>query len=164
MDWTRHRRPRFPPVRTASHGDDLVGRLLAYDGRIDEGLELLRGMYDRASVENRSILPAILGWMAEAQLMAGRFLAALDLTREAVDRAEEIGRQGRSPVGGRLPCRRAGQAGPGGRGRVGGAGRSWRPVTRSAWTGHPPCWPSASLPSHGVTGGSGRTPEDPRRR
>jgi DNA-binding NarL/FixJ family response regulator len=90
-------RPRFPPVRTSSHGDDLVGRLLAYDGRIDEGLDLLRGMYDRAGVENRSILPAILGWMAEAQLMAGRFVAARELTREAVDRAEETGGKGGLP-------------------------------------------------------------------
>lgn len=91
------RRPRFPPVRTASHGDDLAGRLLAYDGRIDEGLDLLRGMYDRASVENRSILPAILGWMAEAQLIAGRFVVAGQLTREAVDRAEETGGTGGLP-------------------------------------------------------------------
>ncbi len=83
--------PRFPPVRTASHGDDLVGRLLTYDGRVDEGLALLRGMYDRASVENRSILPAILGWMAEGQLMAGRFVEAFALTQEALDRTEEIG-------------------------------------------------------------------------
>jgi len=90
-------RPRFPPVRTAAHGDDLVGRLLAYDGRIDEGLGLLRAMYDRASVENRSILPAILGWMAEAQLLAGRFVAARDLTREALDRAEETGGKGGLP-------------------------------------------------------------------
>ena len=88
-------RRRFPPVRTASRGDDLVGRLLAYDGRIDEGLDLLRGMYDRASVENRSILPAVLGWMAEAELMAGRFAAARELTREAVERAEEtVGKGG----------------------------------------------------------------------
>ncbi|MGA8246593.1 MAG: LuxR C-terminal-related transcriptional regulator, partial [Nocardioides sp.] len=88
-------RPRFPPVRTASRGDDLVGRLLTYDGRIDEGLDLLRGMYDRASIENRSILPAVLGWMAEAELMAGRFVAARDLTREAVERAEEtVGKGG----------------------------------------------------------------------
>jgi DNA-binding CsgD family transcriptional regulator len=90
----RGARPRFPPVRTASHGDDLAGRLLAYDGRIDEGLGLLRGMYDRASVESRSILPAILGWMAEAQLMAGQFVAAGELTREAVERAEETGGTG----------------------------------------------------------------------
>jgi DNA-binding NarL/FixJ family response regulator len=89
--------PRFPPVRTASRGDDLVGRLLAYDGRIDEGLALLRGLYDRASVENRSILPAVLGWMAEAQLMAGRFVAASELTREALDRAEETGGKGGLP-------------------------------------------------------------------
>ena len=88
-------RRRFPPVRTASRGDDLVGRLLTYDGRIDEGLDLLRGMYDRASVENRSILPAVLGWMAEAELVAGRFVAARELTQEAVDRAEEtVGRGG----------------------------------------------------------------------
>ena len=83
--------PRFPPVRTASHGDDLVGRLLTYDGRIDEGLTTLRGMYDRASVENRSILPAILGWMAEGEVMAGRFMEARDLTQEALDRTAEIG-------------------------------------------------------------------------
>jgi DNA-binding CsgD family transcriptional regulator len=88
-------RRRFPPVRTASRGDDLVGRLLTYDGRIEEGLDLLRGMYDRAAVENRSILPAVLGWMAEGELMAGRFLAARDLTREAVERAEEtVGKGG----------------------------------------------------------------------
>src|SRR6185503_8055141 len=37
-------RPRFPPVRTALRGDDLVGRLLAYAGRVDEGLEVLRAM------------------------------------------------------------------------------------------------------------------------
>ena len=54
-------------------------------------------MYDRASVENRSILPAILGWMAEAQLMAGRFEVARDLTREALDRAEETGGAGGLP-------------------------------------------------------------------
>jgi DNA-binding CsgD family transcriptional regulator len=90
-------RQRFPPVRTASHGDDLAGRLLAYDGRVDEGLELLRGMYDRAGVESRSILPAILGWMAEAQLMAGRFTAARELTLEAVERAEETGGAGGPP-------------------------------------------------------------------
>ena len=83
--------PRFPPVRTASHGDDLVGRLLMYDGRVDDGLATLRGMYERASVENRSILPAILGWMAEGQVMAGRFMEARDLTAEALDRTAEIG-------------------------------------------------------------------------
>jgi DNA-binding CsgD family transcriptional regulator len=82
---------RFPPVRTAVRGEDLIGRLLAYDGRIDEGQRVLRGMYDRAIVENRSILPAILGWMAEAEIMAGRFLAAAELTREAIERAEQIG-------------------------------------------------------------------------
>jgi DNA-binding NarL/FixJ family response regulator len=90
-------RPRFPPLRSASHGEDLVGRLLAYDGRIDEGLELLRGLYARASVAGRSTLPAILGWMAETQLLAGRFVAASELTQEAVDRAVEIGGKGGLP-------------------------------------------------------------------
>jgi DNA-binding CsgD family transcriptional regulator len=84
-------RTRFPPVRTASRGDDLVGRLLAYDGRIDEGLATLRAMYDRACVGARSILPAVLGWMAEAQLLAGRFAEAAELTREAIERAQESG-------------------------------------------------------------------------
>jgi DNA-binding CsgD family transcriptional regulator len=83
--------PRFPPVRTAAHGDDLVGRLLTYDGRIDEGLDVLRGMYERALVENRSVLPAVLGWMAEGQQMAGRFTDALASTQEALDRTDEIG-------------------------------------------------------------------------
>ncbi len=90
-------RQRFPPVRTASRGQDLIGRLLAYSGRIDEGLEILRGMYERASVESRSILPAILGWMAEAEIMAGRFGAAVELTREAIERAEETGGVGGTP-------------------------------------------------------------------
>jgi DNA-binding NarL/FixJ family response regulator len=83
--------PRFPPLRTATRGDDLVGRLLAYDGRFDEGLGKLRGLYERASVEGRSILPAVLGWMAEAEIMAGRFPAAHALTLEAIDRAAETG-------------------------------------------------------------------------
>jgi DNA-binding CsgD family transcriptional regulator len=48
-------------------------------------------MYARADVQNRSVLPAILGWMAEAELSAGHFEAARDLTSEALDRAEEIG-------------------------------------------------------------------------
>jgi DNA-binding CsgD family transcriptional regulator len=88
---------RFPPVRTATGGDDLVGRLLAYDGRVDEGMQLLHGMYERAAVESRSILPAILGWMADAQLMASRFAEACDLTREAVERTEETGGTGGLP-------------------------------------------------------------------
>ncbi len=91
-----HRR-RFPPIRAASRGDDLIGRLLAYDGRIDEGLAVLQGVYDRAAVEGRSILPATLGWMAEAQLMAGRFAIAAELTREAIERAEETGHKGGYP-------------------------------------------------------------------
>jgi DNA-binding CsgD family transcriptional regulator len=90
-------RRRFPPVRTASGGDDLIGRLLTYDGRIEEGLDTLRGMYERASVESRSILPAVLGWMAEAQLSAGRFAAAAELTREAIERAEETGGKDGTP-------------------------------------------------------------------
>ena len=89
--------PHFPPVRTATRGDDLVGRLLAYAGRIDEGLEILRGLYDRAAVAGRSILPAVLGWMAEAQIMAGRFAAAAELTREAIEHSEETGRKGGNP-------------------------------------------------------------------
>lgn len=84
-------RPRFPPVRTAFHGDDLAGRLLAYDGRVDEGLDLLRGMYERAAVQNRAVLPVVLGWMAEAEIIAGRFAAAGDHTADAFDRAKEIG-------------------------------------------------------------------------
>jgi DNA-binding CsgD family transcriptional regulator/KaiC/GvpD/RAD55 family RecA-like ATPase len=90
-------RPRFPPVRTALRGEDLIGRLLAYDGRIDEGLEILRGMYERAAVESRAILPAILGWMAEAQIIAGRFAAAAELTREAIERSVETGSTGGTP-------------------------------------------------------------------
>jgi DNA-binding CsgD family transcriptional regulator len=90
-------RVRFPPVRAASRGDDLIGRLLTYAGRIDEGLATLRGMYQRAAVEGRSALPAILGWMAEGQIMAGRFAAAAELTQEAIERAEEIGGQSGTP-------------------------------------------------------------------
>jgi DNA-binding NarL/FixJ family response regulator len=88
---------RFPPVRTAPRGDDLIGRLLTYSGRIDDGLAVLRGLYERAAVESRSILPAILGWMAEAQIMAGRFGAALELTGEAIARSEETGGTGGTP-------------------------------------------------------------------
>jgi DNA-binding CsgD family transcriptional regulator len=54
-------------------------------------------MYERAAVESRSILPAILGWMADAQLMASRFAEACDLTREAVERTEETGGTGGLP-------------------------------------------------------------------
>ncbi len=88
---------RFPPVRTAVRGEDLIGRLLTYDGRIDEGLELLRGLYERALVVNRASAPGVLGWMAEAQLMAGRFEDAADLTREAIELAEQIGDAGGHP-------------------------------------------------------------------
>ncbi|HEY7174138.1 MAG TPA: AAA family ATPase [Micromonosporaceae bacterium] len=90
-------RPRFPPVRSAARGDDLIGRLLAYDGRIDEGLRTLRGMYERIAIGSRSTLPSLLGWMAEAQVIAGRFAAAAELTREAFERAEEMGAKGGLP-------------------------------------------------------------------
>jgi DNA-binding CsgD family transcriptional regulator/DNA polymerase III delta prime subunit len=94
---TPETKPRFPPVRTASRGDDLIGRLLAYDGRIDEGISVLRAMYERASVESRSIMPAILGWMAEAEIMGGRFAHAAELAREGIERAEETGTVGGNP-------------------------------------------------------------------
>jgi DNA-binding CsgD family transcriptional regulator len=87
-------RRRFPPVRTALRCEDLVGRLLTFAGRIDEGLAVLRAMYDRALVEGRSILPAILAWMAEGQIMAGRFAAAAELTAESIERSEENGSTG----------------------------------------------------------------------
>jgi DNA-binding CsgD family transcriptional regulator len=88
---------RFPPVRGAVRGEDLIGRLLTYAGRVDEGIVLLRGMYDRAAIESRPVLPAVLGWMAEGQLIAGRFTAAAELTAEAIERAEEIGSAGGNP-------------------------------------------------------------------
>jgi DNA-binding CsgD family transcriptional regulator len=88
---------RFPPVRTAVRGEDLIGRLLAYDGRIDDGLRMLQGMYDRGLVESRAVLPTVLGWMAETNIIAGRFTVALDLTREAIERAEEVGEPGGRP-------------------------------------------------------------------
>ena len=90
-------RPQFPPVRSAARGDDLIGRLLVYDGRIDEGLQTLQAMYERTAIESRSTLPAILGWMAEAQIIAGRFAAAAALTHQAIERAEEIGADGGTP-------------------------------------------------------------------
>jgi DNA-binding CsgD family transcriptional regulator len=82
---------RFPPVRTAARGEDLIGRLLGYDGQVDKGLAALGGLRDKASVENRSILHAVLGWMAEVQLIAGRFAAAAELTADAIGCAEETG-------------------------------------------------------------------------
>jgi DNA-binding CsgD family transcriptional regulator/KaiC/GvpD/RAD55 family RecA-like ATPase len=90
-------RPRFPPVRTAARADDLIGRLLLFSGRVDEGLAVLRGLYDRASVENRSLLSGVLGWMAEGELLAGRFAAAAALTEEAIERAAETGSPGGTP-------------------------------------------------------------------
>ncbi len=87
----------FPPTRSASRGDDLIGRLLIYAGRIDDGLAVLRRMSERVAVAGRSTLPATLGWMAEGEVIAGRFAAAAALTREAIDRAEEIGHEGGYP-------------------------------------------------------------------
>jgi DNA-binding CsgD family transcriptional regulator len=88
---------RFPPVRTAARGEDLIGRLLTFAGRIEEGMRILRGMYDRAMVENRSIVPSVLGWMAEGEIMAGRFESAAELAHEAIERAEQIGGAGGHP-------------------------------------------------------------------
>lgn len=82
---------RFPPVRTAVAREDLVGRLLAYDGRIDEGLRVLQGICDRAVVEDIALVPVILGWMAEVEIMAGRFQRAAELTRDAIEQSEHIG-------------------------------------------------------------------------
>ncbi len=90
-------RQQFPPTRTAGRAEDLIGRLLTFSGRIDEGLAVLRAMYDRAAISYRGALPAFLGWMAEAQIMAGRFEAAVALAREAVERAEEAGSPGGCP-------------------------------------------------------------------
>jgi len=82
---------RFPPVRTAVAREDLIGRLLTYDGRVDEGLRVLQGIYDRAVVEDISLAPVLLGWMAEAEIMAGRFHRAAELTHEAIEQSEHIG-------------------------------------------------------------------------
>ena len=90
-------RPQFPPSRSALGGDDLIGRLLTYSGRIDEGIEVLRGLYDRAAVQARATLPAVLSWMAEAQIMAGRFAEAAALTAEAIEHNEETGGSGGNP-------------------------------------------------------------------
>ncbi|MDX6308476.1 MAG: hypothetical protein QOI06_1522 [Nocardioidaceae bacterium] len=83
--------PGFPPVRTASSGDDLTGRLLAMSGRVDEGRTVLRKLYDRAATENLSIIPAVLCWMSELEVIAGRFVSACSLSEEALRRAEETG-------------------------------------------------------------------------
>ena len=87
-------KPRFPPVRTASFGDDLVGRLLGFAGRIDEARTVLRGLFDRAAVQNRSLLPAVLGWMSVVEILSGEFTAAESLTAEAIERVEETGNRG----------------------------------------------------------------------
>jgi DNA-binding CsgD family transcriptional regulator len=92
-------RLRFPPIRTASRADDLIGRLLAFSGRIDEGLAVLKGLYDRASVENRSLLPAVLEWMGEAEILAGRFGVAVARIKEADERSAEIGNPRGQPWG-----------------------------------------------------------------
>jgi DNA-binding CsgD family transcriptional regulator len=90
-------RPRFPPVRTAQRGEDLIGRLLTFSGRIDEGLDVLRAMCERAAVSYRGSLPSFLAWAAEAQIMAGRFEAALGSLNEAIERSEEAGSRGGYP-------------------------------------------------------------------
>jgi DNA-binding CsgD family transcriptional regulator len=87
-------RLRFPPIRTASRADDLIGRLLGFAGRFDEARETLRGLHDRAAVQNRSILPAVLGWMSAVEVMAGRFRAAVAITDEAIERIDETGSSG----------------------------------------------------------------------
>jgi DNA-binding CsgD family transcriptional regulator len=90
-------RRQFPPVRTAPRVEDLIGRLLTYAGRIDEGLSVLRSMYDRAAVVNRGAMAAFLGWMAEGELMASRFEAVVALAREAIERTEEAGQARGNP-------------------------------------------------------------------
>ncbi len=84
-------RRRFPPVRSAVMADDLVGRMLIYDARIDEGLHVLRRFHDRVSVENRSVLPAVLGWIIEGEIMGGRVEAAVAHGEEARERSAETG-------------------------------------------------------------------------
>jgi DNA-binding CsgD family transcriptional regulator len=83
--------PSFPPVRTASGGDDLIGRLLAMSGRVEEGREVLQKLHDRAAAGNLSILPAVLCWMSELEVIAGRFPSACALSEEGLARAEETG-------------------------------------------------------------------------
>src|SRR5262245_46830568 len=58
---------------------------------------MLRDFYERALVESRSVVSAILAWIAEAELMAGRFAVAAELTREAIDRRDETGTGGGHP-------------------------------------------------------------------
>jgi DNA-binding CsgD family transcriptional regulator len=84
-------RRRFPPVRSALMADDLVGRMLLFEGRIDEGLATLRGFYERVAVENRSVLPAVLAWMIEGEVMGGRLHAALEHGDELLERISETG-------------------------------------------------------------------------
>jgi DNA-binding CsgD family transcriptional regulator len=86
--------PSFPPVRTASRANDLIGRLLAMSGRVDEGREVLRQLHHRAAAENLSILPAVLCWMSELEIIAGRFRSACALSEDALGHAEEIGAAG----------------------------------------------------------------------
>ena len=84
-------RRRFPPVRSAIMADDLVGRMLLYEGRIDDGLATLQRFYERAAVENRSVLPAVLGWIIEGEVMGGRLHAALAHGEELLERISETG-------------------------------------------------------------------------
>ncbi len=130
--------PRFPPVRTASHGDDLVGRLLAYDGRIDEGLTTLRVACTTGPAwrTGRFCRRSSAGWPKHRSWPGASWRRATS-PRRPLDRTAEIGGTAGSPVGGRLPRRRAGQAGP-----------SWtRPSRRRAR-----CWsPLAPIQSWGWT-------------
>jgi DNA-binding CsgD family transcriptional regulator len=71
--------------------DDLVGRMLIYDGRIAEGLDVLGRFLDRASVENRSVLPAVLAWIIEGEILGGRIDAAVAHGEEASERSAETG-------------------------------------------------------------------------
>ncbi len=84
-------RRRFPPVRSAVLADDLVGRMLLVEGRIDEGLSTLQRFYDRVAVENRSVLPAVLAWMIEGEVMGGRLPEALAHGDELLERILETG-------------------------------------------------------------------------
>ncbi len=84
-------RRRFPPVRSAVLADDLVGRMLLVEGRIDEGLSTLQRFYDRVAVENRSVLPAVLAWMIEGEVMGGRLQEALAHGDELLERILETG-------------------------------------------------------------------------
>jgi DNA-binding CsgD family transcriptional regulator len=92
-------RRRFPPVRSAIMADDLIGRMLLFEGRIDDGLVTLQRFYERVAVENRSVLPAVLGWIIEGEVMSGRLDAALAHGEELLERIAETGAEGPWAVG-----------------------------------------------------------------